>query len=62
MMLSEAGVINLVILNVRDKMNAYQKKKWAGLTPTGLQDDIHDTLCRGWPHQSGRGTWLPTRT
>jgi hypothetical protein len=46
MMLSEAGVINLVILNVRDKMNAYQKKKWAGLTPTGLQDDIHDTLSR----------------
>ena len=46
MMLSEAGVINLVSIRVRDKMNTYQKKKYAGLTPTGLQEDIHDILSR----------------
>ena len=44
MMLSEAGVIHLVIIGVRDKMKTYQKKKYAGLTPTGLQEDIHDIL------------------
>ena len=46
MMLSEAGVINLVSIHVREKMDTYQKKKYAGLTPTGLQDDIHDILSR----------------
>ena len=46
MMLSEAGVINLVSIHVRGKMDTYQKKKYAGLTPTGLQDDIHDILSR----------------
>ena len=46
MMLSEAGVINLVSILVRDKMNMYQKKKYAGLTPTGLQNEIHDILSR----------------
>ena len=46
MMLSEAGAIHLVSIGVRDKMNTYEKKKYAGLTPTGLQNDIHDILSR----------------
>ena len=50
MMLSEAGVINLVSIHVREKMDTYQKmnqkKKYAGLTPTGLQNEIHAVLSR----------------
>ena len=46
MMLSEAGVINLVIECVREKMNTYQKKKYAGLTRKELQDDVNDILSR----------------
>ena len=46
MMLSEAGLINLVIECVREKMNTYQKKKYAGLTRKELQDDVNDILSR----------------
>ena len=46
MMLSEAGVIHLVIIGVRDKMKTYQKKKYAGLTRKELQDDVNDILSR----------------
>ena len=46
MMLSEAGVINLLDGNLRETMSTYKKKKYVGLTPKVLQDHIHESLSR----------------
>ena len=46
MMLSEARVINLIDGNLRETMSTYRKKKYVGLSPRMLQNQIHESLSR----------------
>ena len=46
MMLSEAGVIHLIDGNLRETMSTYRKKKYVGLSPRVLQNQIHESLSR----------------
>ena len=48
MMLSEAGVIHVIEGNLRETMSTqtHKKKKYVGLSPKVLQDQIHASLSR----------------
>ena len=45
-MLSEAGVIRLIEGNLRETMSTYRKKKYVGLSPGVLQNQIYESLSR----------------